>query len=504
MKSFIFAAAFATIFATHGALAQKSDDTMRIGMAGTIATLSIYHDSTPVSHFLSHGLFDTLIAYDERTNSYQPLLATSWKRTDERTLEFEIREDAKWHDGTRVDVDDVIYTLDWLSDPATRLHDEYKWDWIDHVEKLGRTKLRLITKRPVAYDLPRLAMHIPILPEHKHGILLGEKYYFGRSPIGSGPYKFVSLDHTQATVARVDSYAHGGATKPLPKIARVQVTGGWDYAERVAQWREGKLDILLDADPKLVTDLAKEKTIGLTPVAGYGMLVLAYDARDKNRAMGDARVRKALDLALDRDAAARVLPPGGRVPTGLCWREQAGCGAAPAPAMQNINAARALLKEYGRPVEIALTAQGATAAQVAERVAFSWRAIGVTVRIEAAIPEELYMRVRDHQLDAAIFPWHGGAMPDVQDTVQMLFAPGFWDLHNDSALHALAAQSSAATDDAQRREVTARAVALAATNDYVIPIAPLPTLAVHNADVAIDARGRWQTAGFTILDVSWR
>jgi len=492
------------LLAINSACAQKSEDTIRIGMPGTIATLSIYHDSTPVSHFLSHGLFDTLIAYDERTNSYQPQIATAWKRTDDRTLEFEIRDDAKWHDGSRVDVDDVIYTLDWLSDPATRLHDEYKWDWIDHVEKLGRTKLRLIAKRPVAYDLARLAMHIPILPEHKHGILLGEKYYFGRSPIGSGPYKFVSLDHTQATVARVDSYTHGGPTKPLPKIARVQVTGGWDYAERVAEWRAGKLDLLLDADPKLAAELVKEKKALLTPVAGYGMLVLAYDARDKGRPLGDARVRKALDLALDRDAAARVMPAGGRTPAGQCWREQAGCGAAPAPAMQNINAARALMKDYGRPVAIVLTAQGSTAAQVAERAAFSWRAIGVTVRIQAATPEEFYMRVRDHQLDAAIYPWHGGSMPDVQDTVQTLFAPGFWDLHEDSALHALAAASSAATDDAVRREVTTRALAHAAANNYMMPIAPLPTLAVHTADVAIDARGRWQTAGFNILDLSWR
>lgn len=486
------------------ALAQKSEDTMRVGMAGTIATLSIYHDSTPVSHFLSHGLFDTLIAYDERTKSYQPLLASAWRRTDDRTLEFEIRADAKWHDGTRVDVDDVIYTLDWLSDPATRLHDDYKWDWIDHVEKLGRTKLRLIAKQPVPYDLARLAKHIPILPEHKHGILLGEKYYFGRNPIGSGPYKFVSLDHTQATVARVDGYSHGGPTKPLPTIARVQATGGWDYAERVAEWRTGKLDLLLDADPKLAAELAKDKNTQLTPVAGYGMLVLAFDARDKNRALRDARVRKALDLALDRDAAARVLPAGGRVPAGLCWREQAGCGAAPAPAMQNINAARALMKEYGRPVEIVLTARGAAAAQVAERVAVSWRAIGVAVRIAPAIPEELYMRVRDRQLDAAIYPWHGGAMPDVHDAVQTFFAPGFWDLHEDTALHALAQASGAALDDVARRELTTRALAYAAAHNYVMPIAPLPTLAVHTPDVAIDARGRWQTAGFNILDLGWR
>ena len=492
------------VMAAFPASAQKSEDTIRIGMAGTIGGLSTYHDSTPASHFLSHGLYDTLIAFDERTNSYQPLLATSWKRNDDRTLEFEIRDDAKWHDGTRVDIDDVVYTLDWLSNPQTRLHLEHQWEWIDHVEKLGRTKLRLIAKRPVPYDLARLAMHIPILPEHRHGILLGEKSYFGRNPIGSGPYKFASLDHMQATVARVDTYQHGGTIKPLPKIARVQVTGGWKHPERIAEWRAGKLDVLLDADPKLAADLAKENDVRVTVVAGYGMFVLGYDARDKDRATADARVRRALDLAIDRDAATRVLPAGARLPTGLCWREQAGCGPAPNPPKQDANAARTLLKEYGHPVEIVLAAQGATAAQIAESVAQSWRSVGVAVRIENASPEELYIRVRDNGLDAAIFPWHGGAMPDVHDTVQTFFAPNFWDLHADPALHALAAASSTAIDDATRRDGTARALALNAATGYVAPIAPMPAIAVHKPDVAIDARGRWQTAGFNILDLSWR
>jgi len=486
------------------ALAQKSADTIRIGMAETIATLSTYHDSTPASHFLSHGLFDTLIAYDERTNSYQPLIATTWKRADDRTLEFEIRTDAKWHDGTRVDIDDVVYTLDWLSDPATRLHLEHQWEWIDHVEKLGRTKLRLIAKRPVAYDLARLAMHIPILPEHKHGILLSEKYYFGRHPVGSGPYKFVSLDHTQAIVARVDSYTHGGPTKPFPKIARVQVAAGWNYPERVAEWHAGKLDLLLDADPALAADLARDNNARLTTVPGFGMMMLAYAARDKTRATGDARVRQALDLALDREAAARVLPAGGRIPTGLCWREQAGCGVAPAPPRQDADAARALLKAYGRPVEIVLTAQGATATQVGERVARSWRAVGVTVRVENVRPEELYMRARDRALDAAILPWHGGSMPDVHDTAQTLFAPGFWDLHQDPILHTLAAATASAGDDAARRSATARALTHVAARHYMAPVTPLPAIVVHNPDIAIETPGRWQTAGFNILDLSWR
>ena len=483
------------------ACAQKSADTIRIGMAGSMATISTYHDSTPASNFLSYGLFDTIIAFDERTNTYQPLIAKSWTRTDDRTLEFEIRDDAKWHDGSRVDVDDVVYTFDWLSNPETHLHLDYQWDWIDHVEKLGRTKLRLIAKKPTSYDLARLAMHIPILPEHKHGQLLGERYYFGRNPIGSGPYKFVSLDHRQATIQRVDTYAYGGAAKPMPKIGRVQVSAGWDYSERETEWRAGKLDMLLDADPKLANELARDASI--TKMAAYKSLVLSFDTRGHNAALTDARVRKALSLALDRDAIARATDTTGQ-PARLCWPVQAGCGPAPATPGRDVAAARALLNEYASKVEIVLGARGGQAAEIAELVARDWRAVGATVRVEAYAPEVLYMRVRDRALDAVLYPWHGGSMPDVYDTMQMLMAPGFWDVHEDPALQDLALASHAAMDDGARRGIVGRALALVADKTYMTPLAALPTVIVHRSEVAIDARGRWQDAGFNILDLGWK
>ena len=493
---------------SDGALAQKSADTIRIGMAGAISALSTYHDSTPVSHFLAPALFDTLIAFDERANTYRPLLATSWTRIDPRTLEFEIRGDATWHDGTPVDVDDAVYTLDWLSDPATRLHLEYQWDWIDHVEKLSHTRLRLIAKRPTPYDLARLAMHIPILPEHKHGQLLSERPYFGRTPVGSGPYRFVSLDHNQATVTRNDTYRHGGTVKPMPKIANLEIRAGWTFEDRVPEWRAGQLDLLMDADPVLADRLARERGATVTAVAGYGMLVLSFEARRSEaasaRPAADARVRTALALAIDRAALGAALPADGRAPKGLCWPEQAGCGAAPAPSPYDPAAARAMLAGIGKPIDLVLSAQGATPTFIAQKIATMWRAVGVAVRVETLSPEELYIRVRDRALDAAIYPWHAGTMPDVYDTIQTVFAPNFWDLHEDPVLHALALQSHGEIDDTARREIVRRLFVDNAANTYTLPVAPLPTLIVHTPDIAIDARGRLDAAGFNVFDLAWR
>ncbi len=486
------------------AAAQKSLDTIRIGMAGPLTTLSTYHDSGAASAFLGYGLFDTAIGYDERSGRYQPLLAKSWRRIDDRTLEFEIRDDVKWHDGAGLDADDVFYTYDWLSNADTRLHLQHQWDWIDHVEKLGRTKLRLIAKRASPFDLARLAFATPIVPEHKHGQLLGERYFFGRNPIGTGPYRLAKFDQGKVVLASTGTYRHGGETKPAPRIAQVHLNSTWTFEDRIAEFRAGALDLLLDADPAMTESLARERGARIAAVPGHGMLVLAYDARIKNHPLSDIRVRRALDLAIDRTQLRPFMSEDARAPKALCWPEQNGCGTAPPLPITDIGEARSLLAQVGTPIALTLTALGPQAAAQAEIVARQWRALGVTVRVDNVHYEDFYMRARDRAIDVALFPWHAGAMPDVDDMMRTYFAPGFWDLHEDSALHALAAASESTMDDVARRGIVGKALAHAAANSYFAPLAPMPSLALHGTDVSIDARGRYDIHGFTILDLAWK
>ena len=486
------------------AAAQKSNDTIRIGMAGPLTTLSTYHDSSAASAFLGHGLFDTAIGYNERVNRYEPLLAKSWRRIDERILELEIRNDVKWHDGTSLDADDVFYTYDWLSNADTRLHLQHQWGWIDHVEKLGRTKLRLIAKQATPFDLARLAFVTPIVPEHKHGQLLGERYFFGRNPIGTGPYRLTKFEQGEVVLASTSTYRHGGEAKPVPRIAQVRLHADWKFEDRVAEFRAGALDLLLDADPAIAESLVRERGARITPVRGHGMLVLAYDTRTKNRPLADLNIRRALDLAIDRTELRPFMSEDARAPTALCWPEQAGCGTAPALSIPDLGAARALLAQAGGQIALTLTALGPQAAAQAEVIARQWQRLGITVRIDNVPYEEFYMRVRDRTIDATLFPWHAGVMPDVQDTMHTYFAPGFWDLHEDPALHALAAASESTMDDAARRGLVGKAFTHAAANNYFAPLAALPSLALHGTDVAIDARGRYDIHGFTILNLSWR
>ncbi len=77
----------------------KAKDTVRLAQVQTIPTIDAYLDPRPEVYFLRDAVYDTLITYDYGKREFVPLLAKAWRRIDDKTLEFDLREDVTWHDG---------------------------------------------------------------------------------------------------------------------------------------------------------------------------------------------------------------------------------------------------------------------------------------------------------------------------------------------------------------------------------------------------------------------
>ena len=70
------------------ALAQKSADTLRMAITDWWPTLDPYYFPQDEAAVFYRTVYETLVAYDERNHKFVPRLAKSWKRIDDRTLEF--------------------------------------------------------------------------------------------------------------------------------------------------------------------------------------------------------------------------------------------------------------------------------------------------------------------------------------------------------------------------------------------------------------------------------
>src|SRR3954465_6241720 len=88
------------------AFAQESQDTLRVAINNPFTVLSTYDLPLDEALVYSRETYDFLLNYDEKKRQFVPALAKSWKRIDDRTLEFELRDDVKFHNGDAFDAND--------------------------------------------------------------------------------------------------------------------------------------------------------------------------------------------------------------------------------------------------------------------------------------------------------------------------------------------------------------------------------------------------------------
>ena len=98
-------------------MAGKANDTLNILHSVELASVDNYFNTDRWGVVLCHLLWDSLLYRDVKTGEYKPNLATSYKFIDGKTMEFDLRQGVKFHNGDEFDADDVVYTLNWVSDP---------------------------------------------------------------------------------------------------------------------------------------------------------------------------------------------------------------------------------------------------------------------------------------------------------------------------------------------------------------------------------------------------
>src|SRR6201995_5221146 len=103
------------------AQADKANDTLRIAVNDWWSTLDPYQFALDEAAVFFRNVYETLVSYDERNHKFVPRLAKSWTRIDDKTIEYELRDDVKFHNGDHFDADDVIGTIAFINDPSVPL-----------------------------------------------------------------------------------------------------------------------------------------------------------------------------------------------------------------------------------------------------------------------------------------------------------------------------------------------------------------------------------------------
>lgn len=164
----VFRAGLTALFliaaAASPALADKKGNSIRFAYDQVVENVDPYMNNVRIGVIIGQQVWDTLIYRDPKTAEYKGQLATAWKWVDDKTLEVDLRKGVKFHNGAEFTADDVVYTLNFVVKPESKVVTRENVAWIDRVEKLDPYKVRIICKAPFPAAIEYLAGPIVIHP----------------------------------------------------------------------------------------------------------------------------------------------------------------------------------------------------------------------------------------------------------------------------------------------------------------------------------------------------
>jgi len=162
----------------HAAQAGKADNTLNIAFDAAPATLDAYKESDRPGLALARMLFTGLLQKNHDTGEFGPGLATSYRFIDDTTIELVLREGVKFHDGSPLTMDDVLYTLNLVSSDAYQARFQNQVTWIAKAEQVTGNTMRIKMKFPYPLALEMLSENLPIYPR---------QFYAANQPPGREP-----------------------------------------------------------------------------------------------------------------------------------------------------------------------------------------------------------------------------------------------------------------------------------------------------------------------------
>ncbi|WP_090823448.1 glutathione ABC transporter substrate-binding protein [Paenibacillus sp. yr247] len=265
-------------------IAELSDATKLDPHKGTdIPSANVYHGK----------IYEGLVKQDKNME-IQPSLATEWKKVNETTWEFKLRQGVKFHDGTPFNAAAVKKTIDRVLDKKTASSRKDLFEMITEVKIIDDYTIQLITSYPFAPLLANLAHYAGGIISPKAIDEQGDK--LGQNPSGTGPFKFESWTPGQEIKLSKNNEYWGEKAKVEKVTFRVIP----EDSTRIALVETGEAQL---AEPVPVTDVERvSKSSSMTLVRSDALGVDYVGFNLKKKPFDDVRVRKAINLAVDTEA----------------------------------------------------------------------------------------------------------------------------------------------------------------------------------------------------------
>ncbi|HEX7890794.1 MAG TPA: ABC transporter substrate-binding protein [Ramlibacter sp.] len=479
------AALAAAVAAVPSAWAGKKTDTLEMAYDQAPENVDVYYNNVRIGVILGQTVWDTLLYRDPVSHEYKGQLARSWKQVDDRTLEFELRQGVKFHNGEDFDADSVVNTLTFVADPANKAVTQQNVQWIQRVEKIDRYKVRVVSKEPFPAAKDYLATTLPIYPARYYKEA-GPKGMNAR-PVGSGPYKVVeNVPGKSITLEKFDGYFKE-SPRPQAKIGKVRIRFIPDRQTQMAEVLSGGEDFIMHVPKDQAEKLQTVPHLQVLSGNTMRIVFLQMNTRDATPApqLKDPRVRKAIAYAIDRNAIIKNIVGAGAEPLyTICTPSQVGCTHEGAPVYKYDPAqAKKLLAEAGYPNGFELPIHAYRERDQTEAIINYLQAVGIKAKLN--FMQYAAMRDQGRANKAALIHWTWGSnlVNDTSASTPVYFGGGADDSTHDPKVKELLDKGDHTVDEKARKEYYRQALGLIAENAYAVPLWSLPVYYVASKEL---------------------
>lgn len=393
------------------------------GTVGKITRINPLFPDEPSADIASKLIFNGLTRYNGQ-GQVEPDLAKDWQISSDGTeYTVNLRDDVFWHDGHKLSAQDVTYTIGTIQNPEVHSPLASSWQGVTATATAPNT---VVFKLASAYSPFVNSLTTAILPQHILGKIAPSQLRvadFSQQPIGTGPFMFEDFLPSQQALRLLANprYVHGA-----PKLNRFILRSFENKEDLLSAYQNRQLTAaggfsILDADQ--LSGVGKSRLYEW-PTASQAYVFFNTDQPILN----DVAVRQALTRAIHTHTAAQRLGLRFNTANSPLLPEHLGFNQSLVQLSHDQQAANTLLDNAGwvmggdglrhkaeQTLSLELVTQNAdvypTLAQLLQE---QWRAIGVELRVQLALPATLqsqYLRPRAY--GALLFGIELGGDPDV-------------------------------------------------------------------------------------------
>jgi peptide/nickel transport system substrate-binding protein len=468
----VLAVVLAVVSLAGPAGAGKKDDTLNIAWEKELETLNLYYQTAREGVILGRHIFDRLLYRDPESGEYKPALAKSYKWIDAVTMEFELRRGITFHNGEQFDADDVVFTLNHMSNPDNKVKVYEYVGWIKSAEKLGPWKVRLHLKDPTPAALEFLSGPVMIYPDQYYQ-QVGMKE-FGVAPVGTGPYKVVKVVPGKEIVLKKNEHYFKDSPKGQPTIGTIRQRTIPETNTKIAELMTGGLDWIWHIPKDQAEKLAQMPNINVVAAETMrvGFLYFLLDKPEVKTPFTDIRVRRAVAHAIDREAIVRNLVGGdSKVVNTTCYPKQFGCTEEGATVYAYDPAkAKKLLAEAGYPNGLDVDFYAYRDRPYAEAIVNYLRNVGIRAKLQYMQYSALRELGRARKVPVAFWTWGSNSVYDVSAFVGNWYKGTGDDVIRDPEVIEWITAGDTSIDPAVRKASYKKALDRISEQAYAVPL----------------------------------